>query len=203
MIKFYHAPRSRSSRIIWLLEELEAPYAIEPVSIVRVMDGTGAPDPANPHPDKQVPAIEDNGTLITESIAIAIYLAEAYPRNGLGPTIGDPQRGPYLAWLAWYAAALEPAIFAKFGNELDAAPMKRRNYDAVLRRLESALARGPYLLGDRFSAADLIVSSAIAWARYAFPESPALDAYVSRCTTRPAAVRAAEKDEARGVQRVA
>jgi len=203
MIKLYHAPRSRSSRFIWLLEELQAPYTIEQVTIFRPMENAGAADPANPHPDKQVPAIEHNGVLITESIAIATYLADAFPAGGLAPAIGDPRRGPYLTWLAWYAAALEPAIFAKFANELETSPAKRRNYDAVVRRLDDALARGSYLLGDQFSAADVIVGSAVAWARQALPESTLFDAYADRCQSRPAALLAVEKDEIVGIQRAA
>ena len=202
MITLYHAPRSRSSRIIWLLEELGAPYAIRPVSIFRPMAGEGEPDPVNPHPDKLVPAIEHDGVVITESIAIALYLTDAFPSAGVGPLAGDPKRGPYLSWFGWYASHLEAAIFAQFAGELD-RPDRRRNYDAVIRRLETALARGPYLLGESFSAADLIVGSAIGWARQAFPESPALDAYSERLKARPAAVRGVAKDEAEGVQRAA
>jgi glutathione S-transferase len=203
MITLYHAPQSRSTRMIWLLEELGAPYAIRPVSIFRPMEGKGEGDPANPHPDKQVPAIEHNGVVITESIAIALYLTDAFPAARLGPAVGDPQRGPYLSWLAWYAAALEPAMFAQFAGELDSRPEKRRNYDAVIRRLETALARGPYILGEPFSAADVVIGSAIGWARQAFPASAALDAYSARCSARPAAQRGQAKDGAEGVQKAA
>jgi glutathione S-transferase len=203
MITLYHAPKSRSSRMIWLLEELNAPYRIRPVSIFRAMEGSGSPDPTNPHPDKQVPAIEHNGVVITESIAIALYLADAFPAAGIGPAIGSPQRGPYLSWLAWYAAALEPAIFAQFAGELDSRPEKRRNYDAAARRLQTTLSRGPYILGDRFSAADVVIGSAIGWARQALPDSDVLDAYAMRCKARPAALLAVGKDEVEGIQRAA
>jgi glutathione S-transferase len=203
MITLYHAPKSRSSRIIWLLEELNAPYRIQPVSIFRPMEGVGAPDPRNPHPDKQVPAIEDDSALVTESVAIALYLGDAFAAAGLAPGLDDRRRGPYLTWLAWYAAALEPSMFAQFGGELESSPMKRRAYDAAVARLEGALARGPYLMGEVFSTADVLVGSALNWARRAFPESAAIDAYAARCSGRPAARRAAEKDEASGVQRAA
>jgi glutathione S-transferase len=201
MITLYHAPRSRSSRIIWLLEELAVPYRIHPVSIFRAMTGTGSGDRANPHPDKQVPAIEHDGILVAESVAIVLYLTDAFPQAGLGPVIGDPRRGDYLTWFAWYAAAMEPAMFAAMGGELAGAPLKQRNHDAVVKRLEDALARGPYLLGETFSGADLLVGSAINFARQAFPESAALDAYAARCKARPAALRAIDLDEASGLQR--
>ena len=202
MITLYHAPQTRSSRMIWLLEELGAPYRIQPVTIFRPMAGTGVPDAINPHPDKQVPAIEHNGVVITESIAITLYLTDAFPEAGLGPVVGDPQRGPYLEWLAWYAAAMEPAVFAQFGKELD-QPMKLRAYEAVVRRLETTLGQTPYLLGARFSAADVIVGSTLEWARQAFPESAIIDAYIARLRERPAQQRANEKDTAAGVQRAA
>jgi glutathione S-transferase len=189
--------------MIWLLEELDVPYRIHPVTIYRSMTSTGSPDPANPHPDKQVPAIIHDDLLVSESVAIVLYLTDAFPKAGAGPVIGDPRRGAYLTWLAWYAAALETAMFASMGSELAASPMKQRNHDAVVRRLEDALARGPYLLGETFSGADVLVGSAINFARQAFPESDALDAYAARCKARPAALRAIELDEASGLQRAA
>eukprot|EP01035_Chromulina_nebulosa_P012360 gene12360-16474_t len=92
MITLYHAPQSRSSRIIWLLEELGAPYRIEQVSIFRPMTGAGGPDEVNPHPDKQVPAIMQGDEVVAESIAILLYLTDAFPAAGLGPLAGEPGR---------------------------------------------------------------------------------------------------------------
>jgi glutathione S-transferase len=203
MITLYHAPQSRSSRMIWLLEELDTPYRIQPVSIFRPMTGAGSPDPANPHPDKQVPAIDHDGVFVAESVAIVLYLTDAFPKAGAGPVIGDPRRGAYLTWLAWYAAALEPAMFASMSGELAGAPMKQRNYDAVIGRLENTLSRSPYLMGEAFSGVDLLVGSAITFGRHAFPQSDVLDAYVARCKARPAALRAIALDEASGLQRAA
>ena len=96
MLTLYHAPQSRSSRIVWLLEELGADYTLKITDIPR-MDGKGAPDPVNPHPDKKVPALVDDGVLITESIAIVQYLTDRFPGAEIGPRIGDPKRGPYLS----------------------------------------------------------------------------------------------------------
>lgn len=203
MITLYHAPQSRSSRMIWLLEEIGAPYTIRRVSIYRPLDGTGQGDPANPHPSKQVPALEHDGQVVAESVAIALYLAETFPEARLAPAVGDAKRADYLTWMAWYAASLEPVVFAKFMGELEGSPMKQRMYDTAMRRLEEALAKSPYLLGEEFSAADLLVGSALGWARQAFPESAVFDAYAERCKARPAAVRAAALDDAEGVQRAA
>jgi glutathione S-transferase len=203
VITLYHAPHSRSTRMIWLLEELGQPYAIHPVSIFRPMTGEGAPDPANPHPDKRVPAIDHDGTLVAESVAIVLYLTDAFPGAQLGPVAGDAGRGAYLTWLAWYATELEPALFAGLAGELDASPQKQRSYKVALQRLETALARGPFVMGQRFSGADFLISSAIAFGRRVFPDAPALDAYVDRCQSRPAAVRGLALEHATGVQRKA
>jgi glutathione S-transferase len=189
--------------MIWLLEELRTPYEIRPVSIFRPMTGDGSPDPANPHPDKRVPAIVHDGVLVAESMAIVLYLTDAFPKAGLGPAASDARRGEYLTWLAWYCAELEPAMFAGMGGELAASPMKARNHAAVAARLEGALARGRYLMGESFTGADFLVSSALNFARSAFPESAVLDAYATRCRARPAALQAIELDEASGVQRAA
>lgn len=203
MITLYHAPQSRSSRMIWLLEELRQPYAIHPVSIFRPMTGEGAPDPANPHPDKRVPAIDHDGTLVAESVAIVLYLTDTFPRAQLGPVVGDAGRGAYLTWVAWYVAELEPILFAGLAGELDASPQKQRSYKVVMQRLETALARAPFVMGERFSGADFLISSAIAFGRQVFPDDPALDAYIDRCRSRPAAVRGLALDNATGMQRAA
>lgn len=200
MITLYHAPNSRSSRIIWLLEELGVAYTIQPVSIFRPMTGQGHPDPANPHPDQRVPAIEHNDALITESLGIALYLGDAFPTAGLAPALGDARRGDYCTWLAWYGCEMEPAMFAALSGALAGSPAKQRDHAAVLRRLEGCLTHWPYVLGDRFSTADLLIASALNFARAAFPDSAVLDAYVERCKARPAAIRALALDGASGVQ---
>ncbi len=202
MLTLFHAPMSRSSRFIWLLEEVGAPYEIRPVSIFRPMSGEGSPDAANPHPDKRVPALVHDGVLVTESQAIALYLADQFPEAGLAPRIDERERGAYLTWMAWYCASLEHAMFASFEGALGDA-QKKRNHDEVVTRLEGALAKGPWLMGEHFSAADVLIGSAVNWARKAFPESAVLDAYGARCATRPAALRAVDLDQARGVQKAA
>lgn len=200
MITLYHAPQSRSSRIIWLLEELGATYTIHPVSIFRPMTGDGHPDPANPHPDQRVPAIEHEDGLITESVGIALYLGDALPGAGLAPAVGSAWRGAYCTWLAWYACEMEPAMFAAMGGALAASPAKQRDYDAVVRRLETALSHRDYVLSDGFSIADLLIASALNFGRKAFPASALIDDYVARCHARPAAVRVRALDDAAGLQ---
>lgn len=203
MITLYHVPQSRSSRIIWLLEELGVPYTICPVSIFRSTTGEGVADPENPHPDKRVPAIMHNGMLVAESVAIILYLTEAVPEARLGPQPGEAGRGDYLTWLAWYAAELEPILLGQMAGEVAGSTEKRRTYDLVLRRLKTALAQSRYLMGEVFTSADLLISSALFFGRQAFPESELLDAFITRCRTRPAALRALALDTASGIQKPA
>src|SRR5579872_7339693 len=118
MITLYHAPRSRSSRIIWLLEELETPYRIEIVPIVRG-DGTGTPAPDSYraiHPLRKVPAIKLNEEIVYESGAICLYLTDAFRKREIGPLPGNNDRAEYVRWLFFYAGALEPAATARFSG---------------------------------------------------------------------------------------
>ncbi len=115
MITLFRRPKTRSSRFIFLLEELEAPYEIKRVT-TRTRDDTGAVDPANPHPHGKVPAISDDGVTVFESPAIALYLTDKYPKNQLGPRVGEPARSAYLSWLSYSGSVLEPAFMSKFMN---------------------------------------------------------------------------------------
>ena len=115
MVTLYHLPQSRSSRFIWLLEELATPYEVRLVPMRR-RDGSGQdPDPRyrTIHPHGKVPAITHNGVTVFESAAIALYLSDEFPAAGLGVPIGHPLRGPLLTWLAYYAGVMEPAFVGK------------------------------------------------------------------------------------------
>lgn len=195
MITLHHAPRSRSSRIIWLLEELGAPYQLRLTNIPR-MDGSGASDANNPHPDKKVPALVHDGVLITESAAIVLYLTDLFPDAGLGPKLGDRLRGPYLTWLAYYAGVIEPTITAEFAG-LGANPALQRTFTtraAVDKRVLGALQAGPYVLGEKFSGADILIASMGQWSRNMLPADAIVDEYLARCNARPALARAMGKD---------
>ena len=113
MITLFHAPKSRSSRFIFLLEELGAPYEIKIVTIRRG-DGSGALDTSNPHPHGKVPAIRHGSETVFESPAIVAYLADAFPDAGLAPKPGEAGRGAYLTMLAYYGDVLEPAFLLQF-----------------------------------------------------------------------------------------
>jgi glutathione S-transferase len=196
MITLFHAPRSRSTRFIWLLEEIGAPYEIRVVSIRR-RDGSGERDVSNPHPHGKVPFIVHDGLQVFESSAIAVYLTDAFPEHGIGPQVGDPDRAAYLTWLAYYAGVLEPAFVSKFMKmELPRGTAGWVDADETMAHVNAALAAGPYLLGERFSAADVLYGSTFALFRSSpmLVKTPGLEAYVERCIARPAYARAAAKD---------
>jgi len=197
MLTLYHAPRSRSQRILWLLEELGVPYQLKTVNIRRA-DGSGAADPANPHPHGKVPALTDDGVLVFESPAIALYLTDKFPDAGLGPRIGEPDRGAYLSLLSYYTGVVEPSLTAKFLNiqhvygTFGWAP-----FDDVVAYLTHALSGKSSLLGERFSAADVVVGGSLSFLMgRMIPESDIFRSYVTRITARPAFARARAKDGA-------
>ena len=165
-------------------------------SAIRRADGSSQRDPRNPHPDGKVPALEDDGRLVTESVAICLYLSDAFPEAGLGPQVGDPDRGDYLTWLAYYAGVIEPNVMAKAAGWSDYNPVQAAwgTYDDMIRRLDGALDGRRYVLGDRFSTVDVLLGSALQYARGLFPENPAYDAYAERMGARPALQRALAKD---------
>jgi glutathione S-transferase len=192
MITLYHKPKTRSSRFLFLLEELEAPYTVHTVT-TRNRDGTGAVDPANPHPHGKVPTISDDGVVVFESPAIALYLTDRFPKNRIGPLIGEPQRGPYLSWLAYYGSVFEPSIMSRF-MKVD-VPRGTAGWVAVEEMIAAVLARlsqGPYLLGESFTAADVLYGTSFALFAKTdlWPKSPLIDAYVQRIVSRPAFARA-------------
>jgi glutathione S-transferase len=194
MLTLFHAPRSRSTRFIWLLEELGAPYEIRKVDIFRSVSNTGARDPANPHPHGQVPALLDDGVLITESAAIALYLTDKFPEADLGPVVGDPLRGPYLSWLAYYAGVLEPCVTNLWKQRQD--DQDKAQYQAMDDRLRTTLEASPWLLGEKFSAVDIMFVSLLQFARQMLPPHKVYDEWLARANARPALARALAKDDA-------
>lgn len=198
MITLYHHAKSRSTRFIFLLEELEAPYTIHPMTI-RKRDGTGAMDAANPHPHGKVPVISDDGVVVFESPAIALYLTDRFPQNQVGPLAGDAQRGAYLSWLAYYSGVLEPAFVSKFMNV--EVPRGTAGWVPVEEAMTAVIARlspGPYLLGEKFSALDVLYGTTFAMFGQSalLPKSPLIEDYARRVTARPAFARALAKEGA-------
>jgi glutathione S-transferase len=196
MLKLFHAPRSRSTRIIALLDELGVmdKVDIEVVTIPRV-DGSGGPDPKNPHPEHKVPLLVHDGVEIWESPAIILYLTDLFPQAGMGPVVGDRLRGSYLSWLAWYGDVVEPVmVFEAAGLSHPYLQATFRGMPELVARLTAALADKPYLLGDRFTAADLLLYSPFAWFPDATPDVAVIKAWIARCAARPSIAAAAAFD---------
>jgi len=196
MITLYHRPRTRATRLVFLLEELEAPYRIQTVTL-RNRDGSGEADPANPHPHGKVPAISDDGVVVFESPAIALYLTDKFPKHRLGPLVSDPERGAYLSWLAYYTGVFEPAIMSKFMKiEVPRGTAGWVAVEEVLPVLSQRLSSAAYLLGPCFSAADVLYGTTFAMFAGSplLPKSAVIQDYVQRVVTRPAYARALARE---------
>ena len=197
MITLYHAPRSRSSRIIWLLEELGAEYQIELVPIMRG-DGSGAPAPdsyAAINPLKKVPAIKVYDEIVYESGAICLYLTDSHPKRDIGPLPGHNDRAEYVRWLFFYSGVLEPASTARFQGWDKDKPTGFGAFEEAEAIFSKQLESAPYMLGERFSAADVLFGSAVQFFKgNLLPARKHYDDYVARLTARPAYVRAQARD---------
>lgn len=194
MIKLYHAPWSRSVRVLWLLEELGLPYDL----VSAPLEPTVPRPFAQKTPTGKVPTIEDEGVTFFESGAILEYVLECYGEGRLAPAVGSPLRGPFLQWvhfadataftglgnIAWHTRYREDA-----DRVADALADYRSWAEAALDALERALADGPYLLGDDFSGADVMVGYTVLVAKamgMVGADRPRLDAYLTRLSERPA-----------------
>ncbi len=192
---FYHSPQTRSSGVLILLEELEAPYALRDLNFK--IGAQRQPDYLAVNPLGKVPAIVHNGALVTELAAIFIYLADAFPGKNLAPAIGDPLRGPYLRWLVFYGSAFEPAVMDRhLKREPPRSMSAYGEFDAVMSLINNQLSTGPYLLGARFTAADVLWATALRWTTGfgLVPASAQISAYIQRVGARPAVARVTETD---------
>lgn len=196
MLTLFHAPRSRSTRIIRLLHEMQIidHIDIRTVQVAR-SDGSGAADPANPHPEGKVPLLVHDDCSIRESNAIILYLTDLFP-SPLAPVVGDADRGRYLSWLFYYGNVLEPVLMHHFAAlEHPALQGTFRGVTEMSQVLCTALADSDYLMGDAFSAADLLISSPFIWFRDLLPDDPALEHWLQRCESRDAVALADAFDE--------
>jgi glutathione S-transferase len=197
-LTFYHAPNTRSSGIRVLLEELKAPH------VMHVLDRAKNEHRQTPfleiNPLGKVPAITYAGHVVTEQPAIILFLADLFPAAGLAPAVDDPLRGPYLRWMFLYGSVFEPAII-DFALKRDPGPLAMSpygSYEAVIDLLEAQLRPGPWLLGDRFTAADVLWGTALTWTMMfkVVPERPVFLEYAKRLRARPAYIHATAADQA-------
>lgn len=194
MITLFNASMTRSTRVLWLLEELGAEYRIEPISIARP-DGSGGPDAKNPHPLKQVPVIEHNGIVITESVVIWLHLIDQHPKAEFAPSVHAAERAEFMSWLGMATAVVEPLIAA----HMSGTGWNARQQDAATHvrvRVEAALERADYLMGRRFQAVDLIYFSLLRLCPPLLPTSSRAATWQASVAARPALVRARARDSA-------
>jgi len=192
MMKLYWCPRTRSFTALWLMEETGQPYE-------RVLTdiSTGAQrntDYLKINPMGKVPALQDGDATLAEAAAICAYVAERYPQAKLAPPVGDPARAKYLYWLFFSPGCIEPAIM-QLATKVEMNPVAAGWGDAqrVIDVLDNALQKGPWLLGDNFTAADVMIGSGLNFGMRLFkmiPARPSFEAYVARCMARPAFQRA-------------
>jgi glutathione S-transferase len=191
-IILYRALASRAFPVLWLLEELGLDYRSETVSLAdwrrpeRLLQIT---------PSGKAPAVVDGATVVTEAPAICLYLADRYSYGALAPKVEAPDRGPYLKWMVWSTAVLEPARELQLTTVV---PPKNDwgvgwpKWELVLKELADAVEHRPWLLGDRFSAADVMLGSVLSIGLFCemIPPLPPLVAYNQRLADRPANQRA-------------
>jgi glutathione S-transferase len=197
-LTLYHASPSRSSIARWMLEEIGEPYDLHVLSLAN--GEQRAPDYLAVNPMGKVPALKHGDTVITEAAAICTYLADEFPQARLNVPVGDPRRGTYLRWLFFAPSCIEPAITDR------AFPRKEEprrgmlgygDFDTVMAVVAAAVEPGPYLMGEQFTAADVVLGSTLRWGMMfgILPRRPEFVAYVGRLEQRPALKRAIALDQ--------
>ncbi|MCF2521473.1 glutathione S-transferase family protein [Bradyrhizobium sp. G127] len=194
MMQLYWCPRSRSFSALWLMEEVGQPYERALIDITTGAQKTSEFLAINPM--GKVPALKDGDATVAEASAICAYVAERYPEAKLAPPVGDPRRAKYLQWLFFSPGCIEPAmieIFTKISVPTSTAAWG--SAAQVFDVLDAALEKGPFLLGDMFTAADIMIGSGLNFATRLFkmvPARPSFDRYIDACSARPAFQRATE-----------
>jgi glutathione S-transferase len=197
-LTLYHIAPSRSSIVHWMLEEVGEPYDIHLLSMQR--GENRAPEYLAVNPMGKVPALRHGDVVITEAAAICAYLADEFPQAKLNVPVGDPRRGPYLKWLFFGPSCIEPAVADRaFPRKEEArrGALGYGDFDTVMDVAAAAVAGGPYILGEQFTAADVVIGSGLRWgmAFKLIPPRPEFSAYTARLAERPALQRAEAKDK--------
>lgn len=195
-VTLFHAPNTRSTGALTLLYELGADFDLHVLNF-KASEQLGA-DYLAINPMGKVPAVKHGDALVTEQVAVFLYLADLYPGAGLAPAIGDPLRGPYLRWMVFYGSCFEPALVDR-ALKREPAPRSTSpygEYDTMLKTLTDQLARGLWLLGDRFTAADVLWGTALTWTTSfkLVPLLPMIQSYIERWNARPSVARARARD---------
>lgn len=197
-LTLYHAAPSRSSIVRWMLEELGEPYDLHLLSLAK--GEQRAPSYLAVNPMGKVPALKHGDTVVTEAAAICTYLADEFPHARLNVPPGDPRRGAYLKWLFFSPSCIEAAITDRaFPRQEQPRPgtLGYGDFDTVMNVVAKAVEPGPYLIGEQFTAADIVLGSTLRWGMMfnLLPKRPEFAAYVGRLEQRPALERATALDQ--------
>jgi len=197
-ITLYHASPSRSSIVLWMLEEIGQPYDIKLVTLSK--GENMKPEYLAINPMGKVPALKHGDTVITEVAAICTYLADEFSDKKLNVPVGTPRRGEYLKWLFFGPGCLEPAVIDRAAprkEEARRAMLGYGDFDTTMNVIAKAVEKGPWLMGEQFTAADVVIGSQIRWGMIfkMLPERKEFSDYAARIAARQAAQRAAEKDK--------
>jgi glutathione S-transferase len=189
MIKLYFAPQSRAFRILWLLEEMKAPYQLEALNL-KTADHK-SPKFLALNPMGKVPAVEVNGKVVWESPAIVAHLTDLHPECGLAPKVGTPARADFYRWLSFSTAVLEPAFMDHVTQQTpNPSAAGWGTFESMKKALATAFKPGPWVLGDAFSGADIMLGSNLnwfcMWKKASFEDVPGLLDYVGRIQSRDA-----------------
>lgn len=187
-MKLYWAPQTRSSRAVWMLEEAGVEYEIEHIDI-RDDSRQGDADFRAASPMRKVPALKDHDVQLAESAAICLYVADRYASGTLAPAIDHPDRGRFLYWLMYTPAVIEPTMSEK----LNKIPPNRSSngwgdFKSMISTLSTGLGGNSWILGEQFSAADVMLGSSVHFLQLfnLLGDAPILLEYVERCRQRPA-----------------
>ncbi|EKF58476.1 glutathione S-transferase [Agrobacterium albertimagni AOL15] len=197
-ITLFYSPQTRATGARVLLEELKVPYELHGLNMKAGEQRQPAYLAINPL--GKVPAVRVGDTLVTEQGAIYLYMADLFPETGLAPALSDPDRGAYLRWLFIYGSCFEPAVVDRFmqrePGSMNETPYA--SYESLIDMLEDTLKTGPYLLGERFTAADLLWGIALNWTTmFGLVEArPAFKAYMERINSRASIQKVSAEDVA-------
>ncbi len=197
-LTLYHASPSRSSIVLWMLEEIGEPYDLH---VLRLSKGEQQkPGYLAINPMGKVPALKHGDTVITEVSAICTYLADEFPKAKLNVPVGTPRRGVYLKWLFFAPGCFEPAVIDRASprkEEARRAMLGYGDFDTTMNVVAKAVEKGPFLMGEQFTAADIAIGAQIRWGMMfkMIPERKEFTDYVARFAERPALKRALAKDE--------
>lgn len=196
-IVLYHHPFTRAATAVWMLEEVGVPYELKFLDIMK--GAHKAPELLALNPMGKLPTLVDGETVVTESAAIGLYLADRYSAGKLAPALDDPARGTYFRWSLFAPSVIEPGSMAKAASwEFKEGQAGWGNHKAMLDAIESAVTKGDYLLGDKFSMADCIFGGTLRFMLTfkMIEPRPAFTSYAERLSARPASQRADQRNQA-------